>query len=161
MSSEYGWAACEITPDQLKCVDERFQQILTESGPIRVDKPSVEKGRLGESFYKRLYPLSTHISALKFNEAVDFVDIDGRSVDVKAKTRTPAGHWQCRLDEEESADDIFFLGLSADGKWVEVMLRVPTKELPAKGFSLYPKSKWHKYRVFEEKVPCLLVPNGS
>jgi len=153
-SKEYDGRAYEVGEDVVRVLDRKFQSLLDveEVGPSlrkrRYDRGIL--GNLGEKLYAHQFPNSTHISSAISNATWDFTDIDGTTVNVRI--RRPAQdrkRWTFLRSGASTADVYHFYGLDPRGLEVLAAYRVPTPEMPTKGFSvpLEGPSKWDRFRV--------------
>jgi hypothetical protein len=148
--------------DLVPVLDRKLQSILsstTKADPLVQEDSRVEYernilGRIGEAVYKRLYPLSTHVAGTDPLAPLDFRDPDGASVNVRLRRRTGRDRWTF-FRSSSPVDDYFFVGLDPEGRMVEALLRVPSKEMPAHGFSVRPTgiSKWDAFRKTPLPLP--------
>jgi hypothetical protein len=159
-SQEYAWGPYEVGSVLLSKLNGTLTRILENPSSVSNNVPpetwKLLIGRAGEAIYKTLHPTSFHASAVNFTSKVDFKNADGRTVSVKSvRPSKRTGRWTFILDTSKDVADLAFLvAFSKDMSSVEFMLQVPLSELPARGISVGPKSKWRTYRVFADKTPC-------
>lgn len=153
-SREYRHGAWE-QPGLVPLLDRKLQSILssvgrvrpvTDNGP-RIEYERVILGRIGEAIYKRLNPTSNYVTENDPLAPIDFKDVDGATVNVRLRRRTGRGRWTFTRSSSP-VDAYFFVGLDSAGRVVEALYRVPSGEMPPRGFSvrLEGESKWDRFR---------------
>lgn len=160
-SREYSHEAWE-QPGIVPLLDRKLQSILSSVGevqPVTDNGPRIEYermilGRIGEAIYKRLNPTSDYVTESDPLAPFDFRDTGGATVNVRLRRRTGRDRWTF-FRSPSPVDDYFFVGLDSVGKVVEALYRVPSSEMPPRGFSvrLEGESKWDRFRESSLELP--------
>ena len=163
-SSEYQGSEQEVPEGEVTLMSRKFSLILEQvsgqrekPGPKKPERPEYERivlGRIGEAIYANLHPDSLQVSKKNPVSTYDFKDSDETTVNVRVRRPYQDGNrerWTFFKTRGCTAEVYFYLGLDPIGSTVERALRIPTEDLPPKGFSLARsgkgKSKWLKYSV--------------
>lgn len=161
-SCEYEGSEYELSQETISILNRHLKCLLSESlstnpqtsrKATEVPYERTLLGRIGERFYAHLNPQSVHVALNNPTAKHDFLDPDGSKINVRARrpyVKNGRDRWTFFRTESCDADVYHFLGLDFSGTKVEKVLRVPSSEMPVKGFSLSrnsENSKWLQYAI--------------
>jgi tRNA G10 N-methylase Trm11 len=149
---EYQGAMWEVDAGELEGLNKALAGLKSQAPrqeSLRLfDNLSI--GRIGEAVYGALTPGADHLAARDPLAPYDFTDPDGTRVNVRTRRVGSRSRWT--FFRSESGTDVYeFIGLDQTGSHLLARFRVPSGEVPAKGFSVRSlsigASKWSRYLV--------------